>query len=87
MSVRILADENKVLYENNAIPPGSNGVPIEVDTRGVKLHGDHRQQRVARSRRSGSVRQRRALRPGRGEIRGVGRQAVAVGVSAKPGKS
>ncbi|MBZ5498983.1 MAG: NPCBM/NEW2 domain-containing protein [Acidobacteriia bacterium] len=37
MSVRILADENKMLYENNAIPPGSDGVPIEVDTKGVSL--------------------------------------------------
>lgn len=37
MSVRILADESKVLYENNAIPIGSNGVPVEVDTKGVNL--------------------------------------------------
>ena len=37
MSVRILVDENKVLYENNAITIGGNGVPIEVDTKGVKL--------------------------------------------------
>jgi alpha-galactosidase len=37
MSVRILADESKVLFENNAIPFGSDGVPVEVDTRGVKL--------------------------------------------------
>jgi len=37
MSVRVLAEGGRVLYENNAIPSGSNGVPIEVDTRGVKL--------------------------------------------------
>ena len=37
MSVRILAEEGKVLYENNAISSGSDGVPIEVDTKGVKL--------------------------------------------------
>ncbi len=37
MSLRILADENRVLYENNAIPAGTNGVPVEVETKGVKL--------------------------------------------------
>jgi alpha-galactosidase len=36
MSVRILADDNRVLFENNAIPSGSS-VPVEVDTTGVKL--------------------------------------------------
>ena len=37
MSVRILADDNKVLYENNAIPSGSDGIPVEVDTKGIRL--------------------------------------------------
>ncbi len=37
MSIRILADENRLLYENSSIPSGSNGVPVAVDTRGVKL--------------------------------------------------
>ena len=37
MSVRILSDGGSVLYENGAIAPGSDGVPIEVDTRGIKL--------------------------------------------------
>lgn len=37
MSLRILADENRPLYENNAIQIGGNGVPVEVDTKGIKL--------------------------------------------------
>jgi alpha-galactosidase len=37
MSARILADDNKVLYETNSIASGADGVPIEVDTKGVKL--------------------------------------------------
>jgi alpha-galactosidase len=37
MSLRILADENRPLYENNAIALGSNGVPVEVDVKGVTL--------------------------------------------------
>jgi alpha-galactosidase len=37
MSVRILADENRVLFENNSIPLGTDGVPVEVDIKGAKL--------------------------------------------------
>jgi len=37
MSVRILADGNKVLFENSDIRQGVDGLPIEIDTRGVKL--------------------------------------------------
>jgi alpha-galactosidase len=35
MSVRILAEQGRVLYENNSIAGGTNGIPIEVDTKGV----------------------------------------------------
>lgn len=37
MSIRILADQGRVLYENTSIPGGANGIAIEVDTRGVDL--------------------------------------------------
>ncbi len=37
MSLRILADENRVLFENNAIAFGTAGVPVDVDTSGVQL--------------------------------------------------
>jgi alpha-galactosidase len=37
MSVRILADGNRVLFENHDIRQGSDGLAIDVDTRGVKL--------------------------------------------------
>lgn len=37
MSVRILGDDAKVLFENNSIALGSAGVPVEIDTKGVKL--------------------------------------------------
>jgi len=37
MSVKLLADDARVLYENNQIAIDANGVPIKVDTKGVQL--------------------------------------------------
>jgi alpha-galactosidase len=37
MSVRILADGNRSLFENHDIRPGTDGLAIDVDTRGVQL--------------------------------------------------